>query len=128
MKPGKPLAFGRLGRTLFFGLPGNPVSAQVTFELFVRPALGKMMGLSESALARRQVEATLLEPIPHVPGRREYIRAHTEWRSGQFVTYPTGTQSSANSHSLALANSLLIVPETRENIEAGELLSALLLD
>src|SRR5207237_665951 len=57
MKPGKPLAFGRIGDTLFFGLPGNPVSAMVTFELFVRPALWKMAGRTE--LERPQVQATL---------------------------------------------------------------------
>jgi molybdopterin molybdotransferase len=128
MKPGKPLAFGRIGRTLFFGLPGNPVSAQVTFELFVRPALRKMAGGHLQDLGRRQVEAVLLEPVAHAPGRREYVRAITEWQAGGYVTRPLGGQSSADTRSLALANSLLILPEASNGAAAGETLPVLLLD
>ena len=128
MKPGKPLAFGRIGRTLFFGLPGNPVSAQVTFELFVRPALRKMAGEQTDNWGRRQVEALLLEPIAHVPGRREYVRAITEWQAGRYVTRPLGGQSSADTLALARANSLVIVPEASNGAAAGETLPVLLLD
>lgn len=128
MKPGKPLAFGRIGRTLFFGLPGNPVSAQVTFELFVRPALRKMAGEHLQHLGRRQVEALLLEPVEHIPGRREYVRAVTEWQAGRYVTRPLGGQSSADTRMLAHANSLLIVPEASSGASAGETLPVLLLD
>ena len=128
MKPGKPLAFGRIGRTLFFGLPGNPVSALVTFALFVRPALRKMAGVREGELRRRQVTATLLAPISHVPPRREYVRAFTEWRESGFVTLPLSGQSSANMATLARANSLLIVPEQSEGAKAGDTLPVLLLD
>ena len=128
MKPGKPLAFGRIGRTLFFGLPGNPVSAQVTFELFVRPALRKMAGGEPGDWKRRQVEAMLLEPVAHVSGRREYVRAVTKWQAGGYVARPLGGQSSADTLALARANSLLIVPETSQGAAAGETLSVLLLD
>lgn len=128
MKPGKPIAFGKIGQTLIFGLPGNPVSAQVTFELFVRPAIWKLLGRPASQLARRGVEAILLEAVSHVPGRREYIRAITEWEAGHFVTRPTGGQSSANGWTLSLANSLLIVPENSEGVPAGEKVAVLLLE
>ena len=128
MKPGKPLAFGRIGHTLFFGLPGNPVSAQVTFELFVRPCLLKMAGRPESEWQRLQVEAELMETIAHTPGRREYIRGYTHWQNGHFVAQPLSGQSSANLQSLSRANSLLIVPEQATEIRAGQLITALLLN
>ncbi len=127
MKPGKPLAFGRIGRTLFFGLPGNPVSAQVTFELFVRPCLLKMAGRPNAEWQRPQVEAELTEAITHTPGRREYLRGHTFWQNGRFVAQPLGGQSSANLQSLSRANSLLIVPEQATEMRAGQQISVLLL-
>ncbi len=128
MKPGKPVAFGRIGRALFFGLPGNPVSAHVTFELFVRPALKKMAGVRDEEPGRRYVTAALLADVPHVPPRREYVRARTEWQNGRFVALPLGGQSSANMATLACANSLLVVPEQSEGVKAGEILPVLLLD
>ena len=127
MKPGKPLAFGRIGRTLFFGLPGNPVSAQVTFELFVRPCLLKMAGRPENEWQRPQVEAELAEAITRTPGRREYLRGHTHWQNGRFVAQPLSGQSSANLQSLSRANSLLIVPEQATEMRAGQQISVLLL-
>ncbi len=128
MKPGKPLAFGGIGETLFFGLPGNPVSAMVTFELFVRPALWKLMGRAESDLARRQVPAVLLESLEHTPGRREYVRAVTTLRDGRFETRPTGAQGSGLLHSMTRANSLLIVPQESRGVAAGETVAVLLLE
>jgi molybdopterin molybdotransferase len=128
MKPGKPLAFGSIGDTLFFGLPGNPVSAMVTFELFVRPALGKMAGRAEDELARRQVPARLLEAVAHAPGRREYVRAMTTVQDGQFLTRPTGAQGSGILRSMTLANSLCIIPEESSGVAAGETITVLLLD
>ncbi|HZO91788.1 MAG TPA: gephyrin-like molybdotransferase Glp [Chthonomonadaceae bacterium] len=128
MKPGKPLAFGSIGKALFFGLPGNPVSAMVTFELFVRPALWKMAGRDESELARPQVQAVVLEDVPHAPGRREYVRAVTATEGGRFVTRPTGAQGSGILHSMTRANSLLIVPQDSPGIPAGETATVLLLE
>jgi molybdopterin molybdotransferase len=127
MKPGKPLAYGRIGRTLFFGLPGNPVSALVTFELFVRPALWKLAGLAADRLARPQVQAIVTEPIPHTPGRREYVRAITTMQEGCYLTCPTGGQGSGNLHTLALANSLLVVPQDAPGLDAGDTATVLLL-
>ena len=126
IKPGKPLAFGRIGDTLFFGLPGNPVSAQVTFELFVRPALRKMMGRAN--LLRPLVMATLTESVSHETGRREYVRAVTVFENGGFVTAPTGAQDSNRQRSLTLANSLLIIPQEAADLPAGTVVDVLLLD
>ena len=128
IKPGKPLAYGRLQNTPFFGLPGNPVSVMVTFELFARPALWKMAGRRDHELARRQVRAGVTQDIAHAPPRREYVRAWTEQKDGQFVSTPTGRQGSGILRSLTLANSLLIVPETSTGIAAGEEADVLLLE
>ena len=128
MKPGKPLAFGSIGKTLFFGLPGNPVSAMVTFELFVRPALWKMAGVAESDLSRPQIRAVVAEAIPHIPGRREYVRALTTTTpDGGFVTQATGAQGSGILRSMTLANSLLILPEDSSGVAAGDTVTVLLL-
>jgi molybdopterin molybdotransferase len=128
MKPGKPLAFGRIGETLFFGLPGNPVSAMVTFELFVRPALWKMAGRAACELARRQVPAVLRTAIPHQPGRREYVRASTTVEGERFVTQPTGAQGSGILRSMTLANSLIVLPTESTGAAAGETVKVLLLE
>jgi molybdopterin molybdotransferase len=126
MKPGKPLAFGSIGDTLFFGLPGNPVSALVTFALFVRPALWKMTGRTVLDLPR--VQAMLTHPVAHVPGRREYVRAYTRTEQGKFCTAPTGRgQESGMLSSLTTANSLLIVPTVAENLPAMSWVEVILL-
>ena len=126
MKPGKPLAFGSIGSTLFFGLPGNPVSALVTFELFVRPALWKMAGRTD--LNRPHVQAMLTHSVSHVPGRREYVRAFTTSAHGQFVTTPTGkAQGSGMLSSLTAANSLLIVPAEAATLPAQSVVEVMLL-
>jgi molybdopterin molybdotransferase len=128
MKPGKPLAFGCIHDTLFFGLPGNPVSAMVTFELFVRPTLWKMAGRADADLARPQVQAVLTEDVPHMPGRREYLRAITIAQEGRFVTRPTGAQGSGILRSMTQANSLLVLPQESSGAAAGEVVTVLLLD
>jgi molybdopterin molybdotransferase len=128
MKPGKPLAFGSVGDALFFGLPGNPVSAMVTFELFVRPALMKMAGRQAPELERRQVQAILSVHLPHTPGRREYVRANTVAHNGKFITRPTGAQGSNLLHSMTNANSLIVVPQDSPAMEPGSSVVAILLD
>ncbi|MBC8137486.1 MAG: molybdopterin molybdotransferase MoeA [Fibrella sp.] len=125
IKPGKPLAFGRIGRALFFGLPGNPVSSLVTFELFVRPVLRRLAGHRETA--RPRITATLAEPLPHEPGRREFVRARLEYRDGEAFATTTGAQGSHRISSLVGANALLVAHEERGDYEAGEHLPALLL-
>lgn len=127
MKPGKPLAFGRIGDALFFGLPGNPVSAMVTFELFVRPALLKMAGRPDSDLARPRVRAVLAAPVAHSPGRREFVRAITKASESGYVTRPTGAQGSHILRSMTSANSLIIVPEDADDRAAGSAVEVMLL-
>lgn len=128
MKPGKPLAFGQIGNTLFFGLPGNPVSAMVTFELFARPALRKMAGYLHSALMRPTISVTLSEPILHTPPRREYARAIVTLEQSGFVATTTGNQGSSRLSSMAGANALIVIPEYSNGLDAGEQAQALLLN
>ncbi len=128
IKPGKPLAFGQIGNALFFGLPGNPISAMVTFELFARPALLQMAGGAGQYLHRRTVEAALTEDVPHMPGRREYVRASTEWRNGGFEASPSDKQGSGMLQSAIAANSLAVIPEDSAGLAAGELVKVLLMD
>ncbi|MBC7804764.1 MAG: molybdopterin molybdotransferase MoeA [Akkermansiaceae bacterium] len=125
IKPGKPLAFGRVGNALFFGLPGNPVSSLVTFELFVRPVLRRLAGHRETS--RPHITATLAEPLPHEPGRREFVRARLEYRDGEAFATTTGSQGSHRVSSLVGANALLIAHEDHGDYEVGERLPALLL-
>lgn len=128
MKPGKPIAYGRIGTTQFFGLPGNPVSAYVTFELFARPMLGAMSGRRLDSLSRPTVRATLTEAVSHAPGRREYVRAVTESNGLNFITRPAGAQGSGILRSVTLSNSLLIVPEDAGNLAVGATVVVLLLN
>jgi molybdenum cofactor synthesis domain len=127
IKPGKPLAFGRVGGALFFGLPGNPVSSLVTFELFVRPVLRRLAGHAQ--VLRPRTVALLTADLPHAPGRREFVRARVEWRAedGACLATPTGAQGSHRLASLVGANALLVAHEDRGDYAAGESLPALLL-
>ncbi len=130
IKPGKPLAFGRLGSALFFGLPGNPVSSLVTFALFVRPALRKRAGYSR--LFNPVIPVTLGAALPHQPGRREFARARLETVSGkdgsELRAFPLGAQDSHRLSSLALAEVLLIAHEDHQDFDAGETLPAMFLN
>jgi len=123
MKPGYPLVFGRFGEKgpLVFGLPGNPVSAMVTFEQFVRPLLRKLSG--HTALFRPTVRATLLHPLEKSAGRAHFVRVHLErrgGRDGEIVARTTGTQSSGALRSMALAQGLLVFPAEATLLRAGE--------
>lgn len=126
MRPGKPVAFGHIGQTPLLGLPGNPVSAAVTFELFGRPVLRKMLG--HTRLLRPQVEAIVEEDLGERAMRRHYVRAHVIWRDGRFVARSTGNQGSNIMTSLLNANALLVVPEGGVEIKAGQTVQALMLD
>ncbi len=125
LKPGKPLAFGRLGGTPLLGLPGNPVSAAVTFELFARPVLRKMQGFTR--LLRPIVQVRLLDGIQEASNRRHYVRAHVEWREGGFVATTTGRQDSHILSSMLGANALLVIPEGSPPMQPGEMAQAMLL-
>jgi molybdopterin molybdotransferase len=128
VKPGKPLAFGRLGerRVPFLGLPGNPVSSMVSMELFGRPAVMKMFG--KTHLQRPIITVRALEPIESSPGRENYIRAIVSREGGEYVERSTGAQGSEILTSMSKANALLIVDEKTRMIEAGQPVRALMLD
>ncbi len=126
IRPGKPLAFGQWGRTLFFGLPGNPVSSMVTFELFVRPALLRMRGLAD--LFRPVVQARLTADARHEPGRQSYQRAFLTREGDQFLVRPGGAQGSHQMRGMVSANALLVLPDNVAHVSAGEFVSVLLLD
>jgi molybdopterin molybdotransferase len=118
MRPGKPLTFGRIGRSLFFGLPGNPVSSMVTFELFVRPVLRRLGG--HRVLGRPRVRARALEPIDNPGSRPGYLRVRLEPGVGQLGARPTGQQGSAILRSMLLADGLAVVPGDTKIPKGGE--------
>lgn len=126
MRPGKPLAFGTIKERLVFGLPGNPVSGMVSFEVFVRPAILKMLG--QSVDDRKDVDAVLEETINKKKGLRYFVRAETRWEDGVYLARPSGAQGSAILKSMARANSLLILPEEEERAEKGTRVTVRFLD
>jgi len=126
MRPGKPVAFGVLRGTPWIGLPGNPVSTMVTFELLVRPAIRKMLGLSRPF--RRTVSVCLKQPLKSGTSRRDFIRAVVDLQNGEFTASLTGAQGSGILTSMAKANALLIMPGEVKEVAAGETLQAILLD
>ena len=127
MRPGAPIGFGLLRATPWLGLPGNPVSAMVTFELFARPALRRMAG--HRLLFRRPVTVRVDEPITLAAPLMHFMRAVvTPAADGGVVTARlTGPQGSGLLTSMERANALVIVPEERMRVEAGELLRAIVL-
>lgn len=124
VKPGKPLAFGRVKQVPFFGLPGNPVSAMVTFDLFVQPALLKASGTDPLDVPLAQA---VLEEDLTLDGRRTYLRVVLQERDGVLVARTTGTQSSGALMSMVLADGLLIIPEGHTHVTAGSHFSVRLL-
>jgi molybdopterin molybdotransferase len=125
MRPGKPLAFGLLGRAPFLGLPGNPVSAAVTFELFGRPAIRKLLGCRQ--LERTTVDVVLEGEDIERGDRRHFVRARLDSRDGTLVATTTGSQGSHRLSSLVGATALLVVMEGEGSVHAGDHLQALLL-
>ena len=124
MRPGKPLAFGEYRGVPFIGLPGNPVSAFVGFEVFVRGALGVLAGLK--TVARTKVRARLAEAIES-DGRETYLRAIVEEQDGILSAKLTGHQGSGNLLSLVQANALLVVPAGVKSLAIGAPIDAWLL-
>jgi molybdopterin molybdotransferase len=126
MRPGAPLGFGVLRDTPWIGLPGNPVSAMVTFELFVRPAIRKMLGHAQ--LFRRPVPVRLEEQVTIGARLTHFLRAIvTAHPDGALTARLTGPQGSGILTSMSRANALLVVPEDRPRVDAGETLHALVL-
>ncbi len=126
MKPGKPLLFGTVKGIPVFGLPGNPVSSMVSFELFVSRAIMKMTGRSN--LSRPILKGFLEDKIKKKDERRHFIRAIAEVRDGRYFVRSTGPQGSGVLRSMVLANALIIVPEKTREVKKGEEVDFILLD
>ncbi|MBE0671287.1 MAG: molybdopterin molybdotransferase MoeA [Anaerolineales bacterium] len=124
MRPGKPLAFGKYFDKPFIGLPGNPVSAFVGFEVFVRPVLERLSGKLESS--RRRIKVRSAEEIES-DGRESYLRAKLHEENGIQIARLTGHQGSGNLLSLVQADALLIIPAGVKCVPAGQEVEALLL-
>jgi molybdopterin molybdotransferase len=131
MKPGKPLAFGTFKRDSgkkvpHLGLPGNPVSSMITFEVFARPAIYKMMG--KNAFTRSVIRAKIEEPLRNNDGRRVFARVIVDSREGEYFAKLTGSQGSGILTSMANANGLAVIPETTEKVEPGDAVEVVMLD
>lgn len=126
MRPGKPVAFGHIQGVPLLGLPGNPVSSAVTFELFARPVIRKMMG--HARLSKPQVEVIVEDGVQDRAMRRHYVRAFVEWRNGHFVAHTTGNQGSNILTSLLHVNAFIIVPEGGVTMKPGDTAKAMMLD
>jgi molybdopterin molybdotransferase len=118
MKPGKPLVFGTIGNKPVFGLPGNPTSAMISFEQFVRPALLKMMG--HVNLYRPLIEASLAEDMHISSGRLHLVRCKLFERDGEMIALSTGNQSSGALRSMVLADGLMILPGDKRPFVKGD--------
>ena len=125
MRPGKPLAFGAYQGVPYLGLPGNPVSAMVSFERFARAAIRKMAG--HTRLERPQLKAILQNGVES-DGRESYIRGVVWREEGRYLAQTTGRQGSHVMTSLVKANALLIVPEKVTRVPAGAEITAWMLD
>src|SRR5581483_9308370 len=121
MQPGRPLAVGRIGPALFFGLPGNPVASMLTFHLFVRPALWKLAGRRELFPPRFHAVAT--EPMSKKRGRREFKRGILSYSGERWEVRTTGPQGSGILTSMTLANCFVVIEEDRGDVAAGDLVS-----
>jgi len=124
MRPGKPLAFGKFKDIPFIGLPGNPVSAFVGFEVFVRPTLEKLSGLE--TVSRPRVRVRLAESLSS-DGRESYLRASVHEENGILSAHLAGHQGSGNLLSIVQANALLIIPAGVKSLAAGKDVDAWLL-
>jgi molybdopterin molybdotransferase len=126
MRPGAPVGFGLLGAMPWIGLPGNPVSTMVTFELFARPAIRKMMG--QTLPYRRSVSVRLTEPINVKPRLQHFLRGVVSENGGELAARLTGPQGSGILTSMVQANALLIIPEGQFETPVGDAVQALILN
>jgi len=127
MRPGRPMAVGRIGHKPLFGLPGNPVAVMVTFLAFVRPALWQMMGalVNEPPL----LQARSSEAIRKKPGRTEYQRAIVSSdHTGALTVRTTGQQGSGVLRSMVEANGLLVLAHDQGHVEVGDTVSVMLFE
>jgi molybdopterin molybdotransferase len=126
LKPGKPLAFGRIDGTPLLGLPGNPVAAAVAFEQFARPAILAMLGRTDLAIPT--VLARLGDRVENRGGRRHFARVRVEATAEGYVARLSGAQGAGILSALAAANGLLVVPEDVPTAEVGTMLPVQMLD
>lgn len=121
IRPGQPVAFGKIGKTLAFGLPGNPVSSMVTFEQLVRPAILKMCG--SQVLARPVVQALFQETLSKRPDRRHFLRGILWMENGMLMVRTTGSQGSGILTSMVKANGLIDIPVEVEKLKPGDVVN-----
>ena len=126
MRPGQPLAFGIIGGKPAFGLPGNPVSAMVSFEQFVRPAMRKMSG--HARLFRPLIEAIARENVKGREGRKFFLRCRLAQKDGQWHATTTGEQGSGILMSMAAASGLMVIPADVSGVSAGDRVKVQVLD
>lgn len=131
MKPGKPFAFGifkgKTGQRIpHFGLPGNPVSVMIAFELFIRPTLLKMMGKKD--LVKPTIKAIMESPIKNTDGRRIFARVIVTKQEDKYFARLTGPQGAGILTSMAQANGLAIIPEVVEVVDKGDIVEVMMLD
>jgi molybdopterin molybdotransferase len=125
IKPGKPTVFARRGDNLVFGLPGNPISALITFECFVRPVVGRLCGMTSPELPRMQGE--LLADMKQVPGRTAFMPAWVYWKDDGWKVEPLQWKSSADVVGFTGANATFIFPKNRDFLGKGEIVEIMLL-
>jgi molybdopterin molybdotransferase len=124
IKPGRPLAFGRLGKAWFFGLPGNPVSVMATFHLFVRPALYRLSGQADPTPLTLRV--TCQSQLKKRAGRVEFQRGVLEpAEDGDYQVRKTGPQGSGILTSMSLANCFIVLPLESEGVRPGDIVTAM---
>ncbi len=125
IKPGKPTVFARKGEKLVFGLPGNPISTLVTFECFVRPALGRICGFAHPDLPRMKGE--LLADVRQAPGRTAFFPSWAFWDESGWKVEPLQWKSSADIIGFTGANATFIFPKDRDHLVRGETVELMLL-
>ncbi len=124
IKPGRPVAFGKIGPATFFGLPGNPVAVMVTYYQFVLPTLQKIMGITDTPV-RPTLKVRSTEKIRKLPGRTEFVRGIISQNpEGEWEACSTGKQGSGILKSMSAANAFLVLEHDRETIEPGEWVTA----
>jgi molybdopterin molybdotransferase len=127
MRPGRPMAFGRIRNSYLFGLPGNPVAVAVTFYQFVRDALLHLSGRADD-YAIPLLQAVCAEPIRKVPGRTEYQRGILFCEQGIWKVKTTGQQGSGVLRSMSEANCFIVLEHERGKVAAGEPVSVQLME
>jgi len=127
MKPGRPMAFGRIGGAYLFGLPGNPVAVMVTFYQFVRDALLKMMGV-DPVVPPPLLQVPCVTPLKKNPGRTEFQRGILFRDGGRWQVRATGAQGSGILRSMAEANCFIVLEHERGSVNPGDAVSVQLME